>query len=106
MNEPTPVLEALILLLKSAAVVTLFLYIVVIVKLYRSGARLPTGLLPWRYFRDLHGYRQVLAQEGKSTNSYYMILFISLFTLGLAIVVGIYLLAVAEQSPLRMPLVP
>jgi hypothetical protein len=96
----------LILLLKGAAAVTLLLYVFVIVKLYLNGARPPTGLLPWRYFRDLHDYRQLLARQGHSTNSYYMLLFVSLFTLLLAIVVGIYLLSVAEQSLLRMPLVP
>ncbi len=100
MNNDNQVLEGLKLLLTVAAALNLLLYWgVVCVKLYRNGAKFPTGLLPWRYFHDLHGYRLVLAAEGKSVNLYYLMIVLTWFTVLLGAVVGLWVLQVASQRP-------
>ena len=99
MNNEIQVLDGLKQLLLLAVALNLLLYWgVVCVKLYRHGARLPTGLLPWRYFHDLQGYRQVLAAEGKSSNGYFILLVLTWFTLLLAVGVGLYTLNVRSQA--------
>jgi hypothetical protein len=99
-NNDNQVLEGLKLLLTVAAALNLLLYWgVVCVKLYRNGAKFPTGLLPWRYFHDLHGYRQVLAAEGKPVNLYYLMILLTWFTILLGAVVGLIVLQEANQRP-------
>jgi hypothetical protein len=89
-NNGREILEGLKWLLLAVTILNLLLYWgVVCVKLYRGGAKFPTGLLPWRYFHDLHGYRQVLSAEGKTTNSYYLLLLMAWFMLLLGLVVGL-----------------
>ena len=103
MITDTQVLRGLIELVVVTVLANLMFYWGVICPaLYRNGAQFPTGLMPWRYFHDLHGYRLILAAEGKPTNRYYVILFLTWFNILLIIGVAGYALALtAESSPSR-----
>ena len=99
MTPSPPVLQGLMLLWTVSAAANLLLYWgIVCPKLYRSGARFPTGLIPWRYFHDLHGYQLILAAEGRSSNRYYILLFLTWFNILLGISLGGYALSLTSES--------
>lgn len=73
----------------SLSAVTLLLYwFVVCVTLYWHGARFPTGLMPWRYFRDLRDYREIRAAKGHAPTLYYIMLILTWTTLALLLVLA------------------
>ena len=98
MTSPEPIHGLIVLLIVSAAANLLFYWGVVCPALYRNGARFPTGLMPWRYFRDLHGYHLILAAEGKSSNRYYILLFLTWFSLLLGLGLAAYALSLTSES--------
>ena len=49
-------------------------------RLYRHGARLPTGLFFWRVFRELRTYRELTAARGHALTFYYLGFILSWFT--------------------------
>ena len=61
-------------------------------RLYRHGARLPTGLFFWRVFRELRTYRDLTAARGRSLTFYYLDFIISWFGLLLAFALALRLL--------------
>ena len=71
------------------AALTLLLYwFVVCVTLYWHGARFPTGLMPWRYFRDLRDYKEIRTAQGRAPTLYYIMLILSLTTFALVLVLA------------------
>ena len=107
LQAPEPVLEGLITLWIVFTAANLLLYWVVVCPvLYRSGARFPTGLMPWRYFHDLRGYQMILAAEGKSSNRYYILLFLTWFNILLGIGIVGYSLSLSKESPSSPLLIP
>jgi len=97
-----PVLEALKILLTTSVAANVLIYFLVIVpKLYKAGGRFPVGLLPWRYFHDLRAYRLVLAALGKSSNGYFLILFLTWFNVMLAIAFGLVYWSSLGEDPFR-----
>ena len=71
------------------AAITLLLYwFVICITLYWHGARFPTGLMPWRYFRDLRDYREIRAAQGRSVTLYYMMLFLTWTTFAVVLMLG------------------
>ncbi len=72
------------------AALTLLLYwFVVCVVLYMHGARFPTGLMPWRYFRDLRDYKEIVASKGRTPTLYYLMLFLTWATCALVMVLAV-----------------
>jgi len=72
------------------AALTLFLYwFVVCAVLYWHGARFPTGLMPWRYFRDLQDYKEIIAGKGKTSTLYYLMLFLTWTTVAVLLVLAV-----------------
>lgn len=72
------------------AALTLLLYwFVVCVVLYLHGARFPTGLIPWRYFRDLLDYKEIVAAKGRTPTLYYVMLFLTWATIFLLLVLAV-----------------
>jgi hypothetical protein len=71
-------------------VLTLTLYwFVVCVKLYRYGARFPTGLKPWCYFRDLRAYKEILLSEDRPVTIYYVLLLLTWLLVALSLVLAV-----------------
>ena len=62
-------------------------------ELYRYGARFPTGLLLYRWKRDLRRYRHLLKAQARPLSWYYFLLVLTWFTLGIATVAIALLLA-------------
>ncbi|MCX7887039.1 MAG: hypothetical protein N3B01_07285 [Verrucomicrobiae bacterium] len=74
------------------AALTLLLYwFVVCVVLYLHGARFPTGFVPWRYFRDLLDYKEIVAAKGRVPTLYYVMLFLTWTTILLLLVLIVVL---------------
>ncbi|HUK81768.1 MAG TPA: hypothetical protein VLZ12_03965 [Verrucomicrobiae bacterium] len=68
--------------------------------LYKHGARFPTGLLFWRWFKELRHYRDLLAARGDGPSSYHVLFILAWFNLLLAFVVAV--VALWQQThPLR-----
>ena len=66
------------------AMVTAMLYwCIVCVTLYQHGARFPTGLKPWQYFRDLRDYKGILLAEAHTPTWYHLIVFLTWVTLAM-----------------------
>ena len=104
MTTPDPIVEGLIALFIVSVSTNLLLYWgIVCPALYRYGLQFPTGLLPWRYFHDLHGYRLILAAEGRSSNRYYIVLFLTWFNIlfGLGLAAYVFLLTGDSDTPYR-----
>jgi hypothetical protein len=72
------------------AALTLLLYwFVICAVLYWHGARFPTGLMPWRYFRDLRDYKEIIAAKGKTSTLYYFMLFLTWATILLLVTLAV-----------------
>jgi hypothetical protein len=79
-------LLALMILLGVSLVTNILLHwIVVCRRLYRHGARLPTGLLFWRVFPELRKYRDLTCAAAKPLTFYYTGFILTWFTLLLAL---------------------
>ena len=76
-----------LLLVASLAVQLGLHWFVVCRALYKHGAKFPTGLLVWRWFKELRGYRDVLAARGDDLAPYYIIFILTWFNLLLGFVV-------------------
>ena len=55
------------------ALIILLYWIVVCPSLYRHGARFPTGLMPWRFVRDVRDYKGIKLSNGDFPFYYYLI---------------------------------
>jgi hypothetical protein len=65
-------LLGLIITLAASVIANILLHWVVICgRLYRHGARFPTGLLFWRVFPELRRYRDLARMGGKPLTFYY-----------------------------------
>jgi hypothetical protein len=83
----------LIILLGGALTATVLLHwIVVCPRLYRKGARFPTGLLFWRVFAELRRYRDLTSALGKPLTFYYTNFILTWFTLLLALSLAVRIL--------------
>jgi hypothetical protein len=74
-------------------------WLIVCPLLYKDGSPFPTGLLPWRMFRELNRYRDVLRARSESLSPYYIILLLRWFNLLLAVVVGLMWLTRYNSPP-------
>ena len=61
-------------------------------RLYRRGARFPTGLLFWRVFRELRTYRDFMVARSRPLTFYYLDFILSWFNLLLALAFALRLL--------------
>ena len=61
-------------------------------RLYRHGARFPTGLFFWRVLRELRTYRDLTAARGNPLTFYYLDFILSWFSLLLALALALRLL--------------
>ncbi len=71
--------------------------------LYRYGARFPTGFLPWRIFRELRDYRELLRAEARILNPYYFYVVLFVFNVLLGLTLGLYFLwqhTAVQDNPL------
>lgn len=88
MAEPNIILGFLVVAGALLAVIILLYWVIVCPALYRHGARFPTGLMPWRFLRDLRAYKTIIVSNGDFPFYYYLIwiltwtLVIVLFILG------------------------
>jgi hypothetical protein len=55
--------------------------------LYKRGAKFPTGLMFWRWFKELRRYRDLLAARGEDLSPYYITVILIWFNLLLAFAV-------------------
>src|SRR5579859_6180713 len=79
-------LLGLIITLAASATANILLHWVVICgRLYRHGARFPTGLLFWRVFPELRRYRDLFKAGGKPLTFYYFGFVLAWFNFLLAI---------------------
>jgi hypothetical protein len=67
-------------------------WVVVCRRLYRHGARFPTGLLFWRVFQELRLYRDLVTAKGRPLTYYYFDFILSWFNLLLAFAFALRLL--------------
>jgi hypothetical protein len=74
-------------------------WLVVTPLLYKDGSTFPTGLLPWRMFRELTRYRDVLRARSESLSPYYIILLLRWFNVLLAVAVGVMWLMQYNRPP-------
>jgi len=61
-------------------------------RLYRHGARFPTGLLFWRVFHELRKYREYMVARSRPLTFYYLDFILSWFNLLLAFAFALRLL--------------
>jgi hypothetical protein len=85
-------LGLVILLGVSLGVNILLHWTVVCPRLYRKGARFPTGLLFWRVFPEMRRYRDLTAAAAKPLTFYYMGFILTWFTLLLALALALRVL--------------
>jgi hypothetical protein len=86
-------LLALMILLGVSLVANILLHwMVVCRRLYRHGARLPTGLLFWRVFLELRKYRDLTCAKAKPLTFYYTGFILTWFTLLLALALAVRIL--------------
>jgi hypothetical protein len=91
-------LLALMILLGVSLVANILLHwMVVCRRLYRHGARLPTGLLFWRVFPELRKYRDLTCAKAKPLTFYYTGFILTWFTLLLALGVAVRILWLRSQ---------
>jgi len=84
------VLIGLTVLWSISAVISFVIHVFIICpRLYRSGSRFPTGLLPWRVFGDMHHYKEICRATSDSLSPYYIYMLILWFTIGFGVVVGL-----------------
>lgn len=67
-------------------------------RLYRHGARFPTGFFFWRVLRELRTYRDLTTARGRSLTFYYLDFILSWFSLLLAIAFVLRLLWVQTHT--------
>ena len=77
-------LGLIILLGVSLSANILLHWTVVCPRLYRKGARFPTGLLFWRVFPEMRRYRDLTSAAGRPLTFYYTGFILLLLALGLA----------------------
>jgi hypothetical protein len=75
-------------------------WLVICPRLYRHGARFPTGMFFWRVLRDLRTYRDLTAAKGDPLTFYYLDFILSWFTLLLAVALALRILWV-QTHPLN-----
>ena len=73
-------------------------WFVVCRRLYRHGARFPTGLLFWRMFPELRRYRDLTCAKAESLTYYYTGFILTWFTLLLALALAVRILWLQSQS--------
>jgi hypothetical protein len=78
-------LGLIILLGVSLSANILLHWTVVCPRLYRKGARFPTGLLFWRVFPEMRRYRDLTSAAGRPLTFYYTGFILTWFTLLLAL---------------------
>ena len=67
-------------------------WIAVCPRLYRHGARLPTGLFFWRVFQELRTYKNLTTAKGRPLTFYHLGFILSWFSLLLAFALALRLL--------------
>jgi hypothetical protein len=67
-------------------------WIIICPRLYRHGARLPTGLLFWRAFNELRVYKNLTAAKGRPLTFYHFGFILTWFNLLLALTLALRLL--------------
>jgi hypothetical protein len=67
-------------------------WITICPRLYRRGARIPTGLLFWRVFAELRRYKEVTTAAAGSLTFYYLDFVLTWFNLLLAFATAVRLL--------------
>jgi hypothetical protein len=67
-------------------------WIVICPRLYRHGARLPTGLFFWRVFNELRAYKNLTMAKGHPLTFYHFGFILSWFNLLLAFALALRLL--------------
>lgn len=72
MNDQT-ILGLSVVAVGLLVIVILLYWFVVCPALYRYGARFPTGLLPWRFVRDVRDYKEIVVSNGDFPFYYHMI---------------------------------
>lgn len=82
------------------AVNALVHWIVVCRRLYRAGARFPTGLLPWRLSTEMTQYKDLCRARGDSLSHYYIILLGLWFSFALGVVLGFVWLTRFQRPPM------
>jgi hypothetical protein len=86
-------LLALMILLGVSLLTNILLHwMVVCRRLYRYGARFPTGLLFWRVFPELRRYRDLTCAKAKPLTFYYTGFILTWFTLLLALALAVRIL--------------
>jgi hypothetical protein len=83
-TENQDIFGLVVLLGVSAVVDILTHWIFICSRLYRHGARLPTGLLFWRVFSELRQYKDITTRLAKPLTFYYWGFILAWFTLLLA----------------------
>ena len=84
------VLTGLTILFGASAGASLLVHWLVVCRaLYRDGARLPTGLLPWRWFHEMTRYKDLLRSRSESLSRYYIIVMNVWFAVVLGLVLGL-----------------
>src|SRR5438309_3797149 len=83
------VFEGMIVIFGTVTVLNALAYwFVVCRKLYRAGARFPTGLLPWRYFQDMAMYKDICRSQSDSLSHYYIMILTVWFNFALGVVLA------------------
>jgi hypothetical protein len=83
-------LLSLFVLLGVSVITSILLHWVIICgRLYRRGARFPTGLLFWRVFRELRQYRDLTCAAAKPLTFYYFGFIFAWFNLLLALAIAL-----------------
>lgn len=90
--ENRDVLGLMILLGGFLLVNILFHWVFICPRLYRHGARLPTGLLFWRVFNELRVYKNLTSAKGRPLTCYHLGFLLSWFNLLLAFALALRLL--------------
>lgn len=92
-------LLGLIILLGASLITNILLHwFVVCRRLYRKGARFPTGLLFWRVFPEMRKYRDLTCAAGRPLTFYYTGYILTWFTLLLAVALGARILWLQSQA--------
>jgi hypothetical protein len=73
-------------------------WIVVCRRLYRHGARFPTGLFFWRVFPELRKYRDLTCAAARPLTFYYICFILAWFNLLFAFGVAVRILWLQSQS--------
>jgi hypothetical protein len=88
----------LVILLGASLITSILLHwTVVCPRLYRKGARFPTGLLFWRVFPELRQYRDLTSAAGKPLTFFYTGFILTWFTLLLAFALAVRVLWLQSQ---------